>query len=90
MEYVRIKAWNKRGLLPGILITILERLSFIQINVKKYSICLSFTSLSATIHWFCSNHFPWGLYGYSVKVAGITIFGKITPYISFRTVYIFL
>jgi len=50
MEYVRIKAWNKRGLLLGMLITILERLSFIQINVKKYSICLSFTSLSAIIH----------------------------------------
>jgi len=28
--------------------------------------------------------------GYSVKVAGITIFSKVTPYISFRTVYIFL
>jgi len=47
------------------LITTLERLYFIQISVKKYSICLSITSLSATMHWFCSNHFPWGLWVFS-------------------------
>jgi len=53
------------------LMIIRERLYFIQISVRKYSIGLSTTSLSATIYWFCSNYFPWRFNGYSVEVAGI-------------------
>jgi len=72
------------------LMIIRERLYFIQISVRKYSIGLSTTSLSATIYWFCSNYFPWRFNGYSVEVAGITISSEIASYINFNIAYIFL